>query len=211
MSSQCWYLPSVFFHSFWDLTPWDDDFILNLRNLGTKLGDFDLFNPLVSRLAPRDPAPVEDGEVAHELCQVGTEPRLRAQPPLRGEVLDQVGAWVPHLPSMAPLRQGKTGLPLHTLHRTSTGTNTGGGEESKLVTTGLWSKFWLSVTSHGTRTVGIDELRVPVAWGSEPRALAGSDRGVGGARVVLCSPQQASTSYCHSFLSCRLPFHGPLA
>lgn len=67
MSSQCWYLPTVFFHSFWDLTSWDDDFILNLRILGTKLGDFDLFNPLVSRLAPCDPAPVEDGEVAHEL------------------------------------------------------------------------------------------------------------------------------------------------
>lgn len=112
MSPQCWYLQTVFFHSVWDLTSWDDDFILNLRNLGIKLGDFDLFNPLVSRLAPCDTAPVEDGEAAHQLCRLGTEPRLHAWPPLRGEVLDQVGAWVPHLPSVAPLWQGETGLPL---------------------------------------------------------------------------------------------------
>lgn len=190
---------------------WNDDFILNLRNLGIKLGDFDLFNPLVSRLAPCDTAPVEDGEAAHQLCRLGTEPRLRTRPPLRGEVLDQVGAWVLHLPSMAPLWQGETGLPLHVLHGTSTGTDMGGGKESELVTTGLWSEFRLSVTSYGARTVGRAKLRVPVAWGSESRALAGSDGGVGEARVVLCGPQQACTGYCHSFLSCWLPFHGPLA
>lgn len=193
MSPQCWYLQTVFFHSVWDLTSWDDDFILNLRNLGIKLGDFDLFNPLVSRLAPCDTAPVEDGEAAHQLCRLGTQPRLRAWPPLRGEVLDQVGAWVPHLPSVAPLWQGETGLPLHALHGTSTGTNMGGGEESELVTTGLWRQFWLSVTSYGAPTVGRDELRVPAAWGSESRALAGSDGGLGEARVVLCGPQKACT------------------
>ena len=40
---------------------WNDDFILNLRNLGIKLGDFDLFNPLVSRLAPCDTAESHGG------------------------------------------------------------------------------------------------------------------------------------------------------
>lgn len=134
-------------------------------------------------------------------------PGSAPQPPLRGGA--GPGGSMGSPPAFCGTSQaGKDRTASSRLHRTSTGTNTGGGKESAC---DHWTvEQVLTLCDILWHPHSGDTVLHACGLGSESRALAGSDVRGGWGRLFLCSPQQACTS-CHSFLSCRLPLHGPLA